>query len=166
MTMNTDEKFYENDNGLYFKSGYPSQWFLAPITIDNQEFNCCEQRMMYMKALTFNDKETADLIMMEKEPKEQKKLGRLVKNFDADKWDTIADEIVYEANLAKFTQHQELNEKLLTTGNKIIVECSPYDKIWGNGLDITTTLNTPEEEWKGTNRLGKAIMKVRETLRK
>lgn len=166
MTMNTDEKFYENDNGLYFKSGYPSQWYLAPITIDNQEFNCCEQRMMYMKALTFNDKETAELIMMEKEPKEQKKLGRLVKNFDADKWDNIADEIVYEANLAKFTQHQELNEKLLMTGNKIIVECAPYDKIWGNGLDITTTLNTPEEEWKGTNRLGKALMKVRETLRK
>jgi len=164
--MNTDEKFYENEDGLYFKSGYPSQWYPASFEMDGMTFNCCEQRMMYMKALTFDDMETANLIMNEKDPKEQKKLGRLVKNFNAKRWDEVADNIVYEANLAKFNTYEELKEKLLSTENKIIVECAPYDNIWGNGLDITTTLKTPQEEWKGTNRLGKALMKVRDTLRK
>ena len=168
MTMNVDEKFYENDEGLYFKSGYPSQWYIAPIIMEELEqtkYNCCEQRMMYMKALAFKDYETADLIMKTQDPKEQKKLGRLVKNFNAEEWDKIADDIVYETNYAKFNQHPELKEKLLSTGNKIIVEASPYDNIWGNGLDITTTLNTPQEKWLGTNRLGKILMKVREALK-
>jgi ribA/ribD-fused uncharacterized protein len=92
-------------------------------------------------------------------------LGRLVKNFDATVWDKVADEVVYSANLAKFSQNKDLKEKLLATGDKLIVECSPYDKIWGNGMSITETLSTPEEEWKETNRLGKAIMRVRTTLR-
>jgi ribA/ribD-fused uncharacterized protein len=159
-----NEKFFENDNGVYFKSGYPSQWFISPFTIDSIEYNCCEQYMMAQKALVFNDLDIKNKIMMSSEPKDQKSFGRIVKNFDEDKWNTIADEIVYQANLAKFSQNSELKQKLLATGEKIIVECSPYDKIWGNGLNITDTLNTPIENWQGTNRLGKALMRVRSTL--
>jgi ribA/ribD-fused uncharacterized protein len=162
---NTDEKFFENDAGVYFKSGYPSQWFSASFVLDGNTYNCCEQRMMHAKATYFGDIETAERIMLEKEPKEQKKLGRLVKNFDDEKWNTVADQIVYEANVAKFSQNSELKALLLATNDKQFVECSPYDKIWGNGLDITTTLATPQHQWEGTNRLGKAIMRARETLR-
>ena len=162
--MSNDEKFYENETGVYFKSNYPSQWYIAPFIIDEIKYNCCEQYMMAMKARLFQDKETEILIMEATEPKEQKKLGRSVKNFNNDEWNKIADDIVFKANQAKFTQNHDLKEKLLNTGDKIIVECSPYDAIWGNGLNITDTLNTPMENWKGTNRLGKAIMKVRNFL--
>ena len=53
---------------------------------------------------------------------------------------------------------------IILTGDKIIVECSPYDKIWGNGLDIVKTLKTPQNKWNGANRLGKALMKARESI--
>jgi len=159
-----NEKFFENKYGVYFKSNYPSQWFISSFIIDNITYNCCEQYMMAQKAKFFNDEETFKLIMTATEPKEHKSLGRLVKNFDEIEWNKVADEIVFQANLAKFSQNLELKQKLLRTGNKIIVECSPYDKIWGNGLNITDTLNTIPENWKGTNRLGKALMKVREVL--
>ena len=159
-----DEKFLETDTGVYFKSGYLSQWYETSFEFDNIEYNCCEQFMMAQKAILFKDFETKDKIMQTKQPKEQKSLGRLVKNFDEDKWNKHADDIVYNGNLAKFSQNSELKQKLLETKNKIIVECSPYDSIWGNGLNITDTLNTPIENWKGTNRLGKAIMEVRRTL--
>jgi ribA/ribD-fused uncharacterized protein len=159
-----NEKFYENDDGVYFKSGYPSQWFESYFIIDDVKYNCCEQYMMAQKAEVFGDYEAKAKIMLSSEPKEQKLLGRGVKNFDENQWNNIADEVVYRANLAKFSQNPELKQKLLETGDKIFVECSPYDKIWGNGLNITDTLSTPAENWKGTNRLGKAIMKVRKTL--
>jgi ribA/ribD-fused uncharacterized protein len=165
ITMNSDEKFYENDDGVYFKSGYPSQWFESSFIINNKKYNCCEKYMMSQKAIYFGDYETEELIMNTNDPKEQKKLGRLIKNFDADKWNEIADNIVYDANLAKFSQNNNLKILLLSTGGKIFAECSPYDKIWGNGMTITETLKTPIELWKGTNRLGLAIMKVRNTLR-
>jgi len=162
---NTDERFYENDNGVYFKASYPSQWFLSFFKVNDILYNCCEQRMMHAKAITFGDTETAEKIMATSEPKEHKKLGREVKNFNAFVWDEVADEIVYQANLAKFSQNEHLKNTLLATGDKLFVECSPYDSIWGNGLNITDTLNTPAKNWKGTNRLGKAIMRVRDTLR-
>lgn len=162
---NTDEKFFENESGVFFKSGYPSQWYITSFVLDGITYNCCEQRMMHTKALYFKDIETAELIMLATEPKEQKKLGRLVKDFNEDKWNDVADQIVYEANVAKFSQNDELKALLLATNNKQFVECSPYDKIWGNGLDITTTLSTPQSMWHGTNRLGKAIVRARDTLR-
>jgi hypothetical protein len=162
---NTDEKFYENENGVYFKSSYPSQWYIMNFMIDGKTYNCCEKYMMAEKARFFKDYETESLIMACDEPKQQKIYGRSVKNFDEDAWNTVADYIVYWANLAKFSQNEDLKQKLLSTGDKIFVECSPYDKIWGNGLNITDTLHTHPENWEGTNRLGKAIMKVRDTLR-
>ncbi len=165
ISENIDEKFYENENGVYFKSSWPSQWYLVNFIIDGKTYNCCEKYMMAEKARFFKDSESERLIMSTDEPKQQKTYGRGVKNFDEDEWNTVADYIVYWANLAKFSQNEELKRKLLSTGDKIFVECSPYDKIWGNGHNITDTLHTHPENWEGTNRLGKAIMKVRDTLR-
>jgi ribA/ribD-fused uncharacterized protein len=164
-----NEKFYEDRDTIYFKSGPYSQWYLdAPFRdCDGVEYNCNEQYMMAKKAETFDDKETLNLIMATKEPKEQKKLGRSVKNFNEVKWNEVADHVVYNANLLKFTQNDDMYNMLMKTNDKLIVECSPYDSIWGNGLNITDTLKMPDmDKWPGTNRLGKAIMRVRETLQK
>jgi len=163
--LNTNEKFYIDDNGVYFVSGYLSQWHIAPMIIDGITYNCCEKRMMHMKAIKFNDEIRANLIIASEDPKEIKKLGREVINFDDDVWDSVADDVVFNANLAKFSQNDDLKSLLLDTGDRIIVECAPYDCRWGNGLNITDTLKTPQDEWKGTNRLGKVLMKVREVLK-
>jgi ribA/ribD-fused uncharacterized protein len=162
---NMNEKFFENENGVYFKSNWPSQWYISDFIIDGITYNCCEKRMMHQKAIKFGDFETASLILNENEPSEHKKLGRLVKNFCKDEWDKIADDVVFNANLAKFSENVILKKLLLDTGDKIIVECSPYDDIWGNGLNITDTLKTPMENWRGTNRLGKVLMRVRDVLK-
>ncbi len=163
--MNTDEKFYENENGVYFKSNWPSQWYISNFVMDGITYNCCEKRMMHQKAILFEDDESAKLILATDEPKEQKNLGRNVKNYNDEKWNEVADAVVFYANLSKFSQNENLKKLLLDTGDKIIVECSPYDSIWGNGLNISDTLKTAEKDWKGKNRLGKAIMKVRSALR-
>jgi ribA/ribD-fused uncharacterized protein len=162
--MEINNKYYENDKYILFKSGYPSQWYPSLFEIDNKKYVNCEQYMMEQKAILFEDHENAKLIMETSDPKTIKELGRKVRNFDANKWNEVADEIVFKANYAKFTQNSNLFEILIKTGNKKYVECAPYDSIWGIGMDINTALITPEENWNGTNRLGKAIMRVRNVI--
>lgn len=69
-------------------------------------------------------------------------------------WDEIKEDVMLKALHAKFTQHKNLREKLLATGDEDIVEDSPYDYYWGTG-----------ENGTGKNRLGILLMQVREELR-
>jgi ribA/ribD-fused uncharacterized protein len=151
-------------NYVFFWNGIYSQWYKAPMTIDGVNYNCCEQYMMHQKALTFGDTETAALVMKTENPKDQKALGRQVKNFDKAKWDTVSIGIVFKGNYAKFSQNVELGDELLSTGNKILVEASPYDTIWGIGMgEKEPGINDPAN-WKGLNLLGWSIMLVRKEL--
>ena len=82
--------------------------------------------IFWKKAKLFNDDEFYKKIMKEKDPQKQKAYGRQVKNFDQEKWEKIARDIVYKANYAKFSQHPDLYDFLIQTEDKIIVEASPY----------------------------------------
>jgi ribA/ribD-fused uncharacterized protein len=156
--MTTTDKFVFFWNGIY------SQWYDAPFTIDGISFNTCEQYMMYKKALLFGDKDIAKQILSTSIPDEQKSLGRMVKGFDRTIWDQHCFSIVYEANLAKFSQNPELKKELIATGNRVIVEASPGDFIWGVKMrDTNENIESPEQ-WSGLNLLGFAIMTVRNQL--
>jgi len=103
-------------------------------------------------------------IMASTSPKEQKQFGREVKNFNVEKWNYVAKKIVFKGNLARFSQHEDLQNLLLSTGDKILVEASPYDKVWGIGLREDDPNATKPEKWLGQNWLGEVLMKVREEL--
>jgi len=150
---------------VLFWNGIYSQWHPSNFTIDGIEYNCCEQYMMAKKALTFNDQESYKMIMYSDNPRDQKAFGRRVKNFNAEVWSVISREVVYQANYAKFTQNPELRKQLMATGDLEIVEASPYDKIWGIGLGEEDPRAWDKSQWEGTNWLGEAIMRVRETLK-
>lgn len=145
-------------------SGPFSQWAIRPIKIDGKTYNCCEQYMMAAKARLFGDEESERAIMLAQDPAEQKAIGRMVKGFSKDKWEAVARDVVYRANMAKFTQHEDLLKNLLATGNRTIVEASPYDQIWGIGLRASDPRATDPSRWRGTNWLGEAIMRVRTIL--
>ena len=148
----------------FFWSGVFSQWYFAEINIDGMSYDCCEQYMMYKKAMLFNDIDIANQIMATKSPKNQKALGRKVSGFNKAKWDAIAKQVVYDANYAKFTQHVQLLEELLNTGNTTIVEASPYDRIWGIGLSASDPRAQDRNQWRGTNWLGEVLTQVREDI--
>lgn len=80
-------------------------------------------------------------------------------------WDKVKQGIVYLGTLLKFTQNPNLKEYLLNTGDKLIVEASPENPIWGIGLSEYEASKTPRTEWPGQNLLGIAIMEVRGDLR-
>lgn len=142
-----------------------AQWNMQSFKENDIEFCCAEQYMMYKKALLFKDFEIAEKILKSKNPSEIQKLGRIVKNFIPEIWDSNKEEIVYKGNVLKFEQNENLKEILLNTGDTILVEASPYDLIYGIGLGVEDPNITDESKWRGLNLLGKILMRVREFLK-
>ena len=148
-----------------------SQWYPSPFTINipvpgdlvQITMPTAEHYMMYKKATIFYDYVSASKILHSKTPKEAKALGREVKNFNAVKWDAEAFEIVLSANINKFTGGN-LEKYLLSTGDKILVEESPEDTILGIGLEADDPRAKDPKVWLGENKLGFALMKVREMI--
>ena len=152
------------DKYIFFWGGTFSQWCPSKFTIDGVEYNCTEQYMMAKKAMMFNDFDAYREIMLEKQPAIQKAIGKKVRGFDKDKWETYCRKIVYDGNLAKFTQNPKMKAELIASGNLEIVEASPSDIIWGIGMHETHPDILDKSKWLGTNWLGEAIMEVRHTL--
>lgn len=141
-----------------------SQWFDCTFCIDGITYNTAEQYMMSQKALLFNDMDIYRHIIQAKHPNECKTLGRQVKNFDLQVWQEHQTKIVIDGNLAKFSQNENLKEFLLSTNDRILVEASPYDTIWGIGLSSQTPNIENPYTWRGTNLLGFCLMEVRDRL--
>ena len=150
---------------LFWKTkDYMSNWHESTFVINGITFNCAEQYMMYSKAMMFGDKYIADKVLQTTIPREQKALGRKVRNFDNAVWEEQRLDVLYEGCLAKFKQNPELKKALLSTDDLHLVEASPYDNIWGIGLDEDHPDATKPGNWKGLNLLGEVLMKVRKTL--
>lgn len=157
------------DNYSFFwQSGSPfSQWHSSDYTLDGINFCCCEQGMMYYKAKLFDpDSDIKDKILGSSNPKRIKELGRQVRYFDEKTWKKHRETIVYRNNLAKFTQNKSLRTALLNTGDKILVEASPYDRIWGIGMHERDAKKVDPKFWKGLNLLGFALTDVKKEIKK
>lgn len=141
-----------------------SQWWQSAFTVDGVKYATAEHWMMAKKAELF-DKEMIDEILQAKSPAAAKKLGRKVKNFDPKVWGESCFDIVCEGNYHKFSQHVDLKEFLLNTKDRVLVEASPVDKIWGIGMAQDNEHAENPRLWKGLNLLGFALMEVRDRLR-
>lgn len=145
--------------------------------------------MMYHKALLFNDPTTALEILRAPNPRKAKALGRKVANFNEKVWLAHRSPIVEAGTHAKFTRaavpdeaalHRGsgsgsdgaaarrvgpggLRAALLETGDRLLVEASPFDPIWGVGF-AAADAERNREHW-GLNLLGKALMAVRARFR-
>lgn len=174
--QNTIEKFQEKENPEFlFFWGHTvkeeitkacfSQWFPLQFEENGTNYPTAEHYMMAGKAKLFNDDETLEEILNSDTPNQAKSLGRKVKNFDYQIWDRQKYEIVKRANLLKFSQNEKLKEFLLSTDDKILVEASPYDRIWGIGMLETDPKAQNPSLWNGENLLGFTLMEVRDLLK-
>lgn len=141
------------------------QWTASPFELDGQRYLCAEQFMMAEKARLFGDEVTRQKILQSTSPAEHKALGREVAGFDDARWNQCCLEIVVRGNTAKFTQNPEMKAALLATGDKLLVEASPYDRVWGVGLAADDERILDPGQWRGSNLLGEALMAVRASLR-
>jgi ribA/ribD-fused uncharacterized protein len=141
-----------------------SQWWGSPFLVDNVRYNTTEHWMMAQKALLFNDLDIYQQVLLAKSPAEAKALGRQVSRFEDATWNNHRWEIVVRGNLAKFQQHEDLRAFLLHTKERVLVEASPVDRIWGIGLAADNERAENPKQWQGLNLLGFALMEVRDLL--
>jgi ribA/ribD-fused uncharacterized protein len=150
----------------FFWSGPFSQWHRSPFTLNGQVYVTAEQYMMAEKARLFGDEEILQRILAARDPREQKALGRRVREFDAELWNKFARDIVYRGNRAKFTTHRDLLTVLFDTEGTTIVEASPLDTIWGIGLAADNPAALDRASWQGSNWLGEVLTRLRDDLLK
>lgn len=145
--------------------GVFGQWTDSVFVVDGVTYRCAEQFMMAEKARLFGDEAIRAKILASASPRAHKALGRRVSGFDQAVWERSALDIVVRGNRAKFSQNPAMRAALLATGDKLLVEASPLDKIWGVGLRADDPRVHDRATWRGQNLLGEALMRVRAELR-
>lgn len=128
------------------------------------KYTSVEQYFMCHKAILFKDRDMANKILNENNPVKCKKLGREVKDFNEEVWQKNRLQIMFEGLCYKFLQNDNICQKLIYTGNKIIVESS-YDCYYGNGLSLYDIDRFDVNKWKGESKLGFLLMEVRDLVK-
>lgn len=166
----------EGDKFLFFWGHQPSkdgsitkscfsQWWESAFTVEGVEYKTAEHWMMAKKAELFEDFEVLQKIIEAKSPGAAKRLGREVRNYVDSVWLEHRFEIVKVGNKHKFSQNEDLKTFLLNTKNRVLVEASPVDSIWGIGMASDDKDALYPYKWKGLNLLGFALMEVRDELK-
>lgn len=142
-----------------------SQWYPKGFEVDGVIYKTAEHWMMAEKARIFEDEAAREAIIQSDDPNAAKALGRKVSPFDPKVWDAQKFDVVLKGSVHKFGQDDELKSFLLSTGERILVEASPRDKIWGIGMGKTNPDAQDPALWRGENLLGFALMEARTILR-
>lgn len=136
-----------------------------PVQIEDKRYPTVEHYFQAMKAQTFNDKEILQQILETPSAKAVKALGKKVKNFIKEKWDSERLDVMKRGVRAKFVQHPEIQKQLIETGNKQIGDADARDLFWGIGTSENTDKSKYPEKWKGQNQLGKIMMALRDEFK-
>lgn len=128
--------------------GYLNNFRKAPMFIYNAWYKNVEAAYQSRKTFSLEEQES---IRLASNPRTARDLGQVV-SIRSD-WDQVKYQIMAECILAKFVQHKDLRERLLSTGNEQLIEDSETDFYWGCGADGT-----------GQNNLGKILMITRSLI--
>lgn len=154
--------FYGHSRGTYRCF---SNFYMSPFVLDGEKYCCTEQWMMACKAKIFPGNELLlKKIMKEKDPAKIKAYGRQVTGYDETIWSRERYNLVLKGIKEKFLQNPELMKILKSTGKALIVEASPYDRIWGVGMSASDINIKDPQKWQGENLLGQALMETRDTV--
>ena len=135
--------------------GRPADKNLPQPVVDGGFLVRCQYLSLYgavydgSKAELFDDQEIREQILKCSDPKQIKALGRKVRGFDQKVWDKFKYAIVLNGNWCKFSQNRDLREFLLSTGDSVLVEASPYDNIWGIRLSANSLEAQDPMKWRG-----------------
>ena len=148
--MSRPIRFFSRDSKFSALSNFAPYGF----EVDGVKWPTVEHYFQAQKFTSPSSKEHRERIRTSNSPRQAKALGRSRSHAIRHDWDAVREDAMRTALRAKFTQ-PVLRALLLSTGDRPLVEDSPYDRYWGTGKD-----------GRGKNRLGVLLMELRDELRK
>lgn len=164
MSNSSIQATLNNNVVLFWKISEPtygcfSNWYYSPFQENGIQFDTTEHYLMYHKALLMGDNDIANAILKTKSPATIKDLGRKVKNWNEELWVKNRSQIMYNGIYLKCKFYPDILKTLLDTRDALIVEASPFDRIWGVGITAGEYINGKKPN--GLNLLGESLMAVR-----
>ena len=143
---------YEDDTTVAFFS-LPfealNNWSAHRVKLWGKEFQTAEAAYQFAKF-----RETAPTVAKQianaPSPYAVFQISRANKHYTPNDWDTRKISVMTEVVRAKLEQNEDVCERLITTGDRIVAENSPWDDFWGLGSD-----------GNGQNQLGNIWMQLR-----
>ena len=138
---NRDDPYYEFTN-----------FYQAVVNSDGQDWLTTEH---YFQAQKFVGTPLVRTIRLMERPRDafDKSRDPRYSHWRRSDWEEVKENIMFKALQAKFTQHNNLRRMLLGTGDRVVVERSPYDSYWGDSGDGSCK-----------NRLGELLMRLCDDL--
>ena len=142
-----------------------SNFYKCTFTYHGQTYTSTEQFIQITKASLFpgND-ELIKQMTNQHDPLKLKNLGQKVSNFNKKTWSESAEGLLYGGLKQKFIENDDCLDFLDSTGNKLIVEASPTDRLFGIGRPITFQGLEDTTTHQGTNIQGHMLMNIRQEL--
>ncbi len=152
-------------NYLFFYSAASllSNFNDAAFKFDSVDYINSEQHIIEQKARLANAPDIAKQVMATPNPGIMKKLTRNLPGLDSKLWHEKAPGIGLRALKAKFSPNPHLAKYIFSTGDKILIEASPYNRVWGLAKGWMTEIWRKKYQW-GQNLQGKILMEVRGEL--
>jgi len=145
--MNNTIRFFSTEDEFGCFSNFSNH----PLLIEGQIWKTSEH---YYQSQKFDDKDLKLAILNTATPKEAARLGRSHKDKLKSNWENQRYEVMKEIIREKVKQHEDIKEKLLSTGESKIIEVNNRESYWGIGAD-----------GNGLNMLGKIFMEIRQELK-
>ncbi len=145
--------------------GCLSNWYPSPFDLDGIHFSSAEQYIMYRKCMLFGDEPSAKAVLATNDPKQQQAIGRNASGYMETVWAGARQMAAFRALMAKFSQNENLKQKLLDTGDAYLVECAGSDKVWACGIRLADDRRFNTANWDGSNILGFLLLEVRTLMK-
>ena len=152
-------KVTEQQHFFYGKQSKLSNFYACSFNDGYQSFNCQDQYYAYRKATHFRDFDARKQILKSVDPVEIKRIK--IANFSQNIWAEEEDQAMENGLMFKFMQNPELEDYLLATEEKELIEANHRDNHWGIGCGLKSPLLSYRSKW-GENKLDKALMKGRD----
>lgn len=142
-------KFFRDE--YYFLSNF---YMVDFVDYTGNIWPSVENFFQAMKSLSVNDRER---IRNASTAKEAKRMGREI--LLRDDWESVKVNVMRDALSYKFRQNKDLKDRLISTGNAVLIEGNYYhDNIWGDCYCEKC------KNIRGQNYLGRLLMGIRSRL--